>query len=110
MPQAEVLFAPLFKGAPVFTKALDITLGGTNPFANRTAVGSGLVSVTVSTNVVNSDSLIFTGVQASVVASSDAGAFDVTSVVPGVSFCFTRNNGVAAPFPATVMWMIVGPK
>lgn len=108
---AETFFRPLIKGSPVYTAAMDIVLGGTNPFANRTVVGSGVVSVTVSTNVVNSDSLILTG---SVITSggiiSSAGQIVVNSIVPGVSFAFTRDSGVAAPWTSTVMWMIVGPK
>jgi hypothetical protein len=55
--QAETFFKPLFKGA------IDTFVGGTNPFCGRTAVGSGVVTVTVSTTQVGSDSIILIGAQ-----------------------------------------------
>lgn len=105
MPQAETFFRPLLKGP------LDTFIGGTNPWCSRTTVGSGSATVTVSTALVNSDSVILIGAQmTSGGIISSAGAVVVNSVVPGVSFAFTRDTGVAAPWTTTVMWMLVNPK
>jgi hypothetical protein len=102
---AETLFKPLFKGG------LDVSFGGTNPFANRTDIGSGVVTVTVSTTGVGSDSLIFTSVEmTSGGIINSTGPIVVNSKVAGVSFALTTPNGVAAPFTRTVVWMIVNPK
>jgi hypothetical protein len=102
---AETLFKPLLKGG------LDVAFGGPNPFADRTAIGSGVVTVTVSTTGVGSDSLIFTSVEmTSGGLINSAGPIVVSSKVPGVSFALTTPNAVAAPFTRTVVWMIVNPK
>jgi hypothetical protein len=105
MPQVETFFRPLFKGP------LDTQVGGVTPWAGRTVIGSGVVTVTVSTARIGSDSLIFLGSQiSSGGVISSAGAVVVNSVVPGVSFAFTRDSGVAAPWATTVMWMLVAPR
>lgn len=102
---AETFFKPLFKGA------IDVAVGGANPFCDRTVVGSGVATVTVSTTRIDSGSLLFTGVQiTSGGIINSAGAIVVNSIVPGVSFAFTTPNAVAAPFTRTVMWMLVNPK
>lgn len=101
----ETFFKPLFKGG--FTTSV----GGANPSAGRTDIASGVVTVTVSTNAINSSSLLLMGTQmASGGLINSAGTVVVNSIVPGVSFAFTTPNAVAAPFNRTVMWMLVNPR
>lgn len=104
MAIAETLFRPLLRGP------LETRTGGTDPFASRTAIGSGVVTVTVSTAMVNSDSIILLGTQISSAGIiSSGGAVAVNSIVSGVSFALTRETGVAAPWTTTVMWVLLNP-
>lgn len=102
MPWGEQLFRALLRG-PLSTQ-----IGNTDAWAGRTTIDSGSVSVTVSTNVVNSDSLILLGTQPSSFSgiSSDSGPVVVSSINPGVGFVFTRANGVATPWDEVIMWLI----
>lgn len=98
---AETFFKPLFAG-PIETKV-------DGRWSGRTDIGSGLVTVTVSTPLVSATSMILTGLEiASGGIISSAGAIVVSSVVPGVSFALTRDSGVAAPWTTTVMWLLIG--
>lgn len=77
-------------------------------YAGRTALASGSSSVTVSTAVVNSDSIILMGTQVgSAAAAHNSGSnIVVNSIVSGASFAFARATGTAVPWDETVMWEI----
>ncbi len=98
------LFRPLLRG-PMLSR----TSGETNPWAGRTNVPSGSATVTVSTALVNSDSIIRFGTEVTSVGvgANSGGAVVVNSIVSGVSFAFARATAVAAPWDETVMWELV---
>lgn len=83
--------------------------GGAQQFAGRTTLSSGSASVTVSTAVVNSDTMFFLGsvVTSAGGAANSGGGLAVNSVVSGVSFALARPTGTAVPFDETVSWELV---
>ena len=93
-----------FQTGPSFLKQ---QVGTRRQFAGRTTLNSGSASVTVSTAVVNSDSIIMYGIQASSVGAQNS-AFNivVNSIVSGVSFAFARILGAGGPDNSTIMWEI----
>lgn len=101
---AEQFFAPHFRGPD----RVDLTPARTDPYAGRTTINSGTVAVTVSTALVNSDSLVDYGVQVSTVSPNvNSGGFvGVNSIVSGVSFAFSWATGVAVPQDVIVMWRL----
>lgn len=71
----ETLVRPIFKSAPLVSIA-----SKSNAFAGRTTLASGSSTVVVSTNIVNSDSLIGMHVQAALVAAfATQGRIDIAS-------------------------------
>ena len=98
----EQLFSPTFRGPGM------IDTPSTNPFAGRTTLNSGSTSVTISTAVVNSDSLIFLTSQIGSMSAvtSYVSMLGVNSIVSGVSFAVARANNQAMAWDDTVMWMI----
>lgn len=100
----EVLHGPLLEGAMTAR-----TAAGDGQFAGRTVLQSGSASVTVSTAVVNSDSIIRYGSEVSSVGigANSGGAIVVNSVISGTSFAFARATGVDVAWDETVMWEIM---
>jgi hypothetical protein len=98
----EELFGPHFRGPPLTQLT---TLGA---WAGRTSLGSAQASVTVSTAVVNSDSvfMIASNPGSVGVGANSGGAVVVNSIVSGVSFALARATAVGAPWDSTVSWMI----
>jgi len=99
----EKLNKAFFAGGP-FAK-----IGQTTNWAGRTTLSSGSSSVTVSTALVNSDSLILkcSEVASVGVGANSGGAILVNSIVSATSFAFARATGTAAPWDETVMWMLI---
>lgn len=100
-PPLEVLAGPLFKGQSM------IRTTGSAPFAGRTALASGTAFVTISTQAVNSDSIIYGTLQVATQASSGTlGTYAVSSIVAGVSFAYGALDGQGRAPGGTVMWEI----
>jgi len=98
----ELLFGPNLKGP-----LLAPTASGTQQFAGRTLISAGSVSVTVSTRMVNSDSIILFGTETGSMSVTSAGPIAVNSKVSGVSFALCSQNSISCPYDRTVGWMIV---
>jgi hypothetical protein len=106
MKSGEQLFNPYQRGprtAPMSENRV------TEPFVGRTTIDSGSTSVTVSTALVQADSLILKTVEVGSVglAANSGGGIVVNSIVAGVSFAFARPTGVAVPWDDTVMWELI---
>lgn len=97
----EVMFGPNLKG-PINVSAS----AGAQQFAGRTLIPAGSVSVTVSTRMVNSDSIILVGTETGSMSVTSAGPIAVNSKVSGVSFALCSQNSIACPYDRTVGWMI----
>jgi len=78
-------------------------------FCGRTTLGSGSASVTVSTGVVNSNSMFrLASIVASVSVGVNSGGYiAINSIVSGVSFALARSTGVAVAMPEIVSWEII---
>lgn len=103
---AETLFRPLQRGPMSLTRAGS---GSAKQFAGLTAIASGLASATVSTAVVNSDSIIFIGTQVASLNTASGGVainLVVQSVVSNVSFAIATHDGQGRPGTTTAMWEI----
>jgi len=100
-PPLETLFGGLLRG-PLAV----LTASGANQFAGRTSIASGTAFVTVSTRMVNSDSIILHGLDVTTTVASGAGgsATCVSSKVSGVSFALGYTDGVARGPGGTFMW------
>lgn len=97
---AEQIFRGNLKG-PLTTKATSAA----NQWAGRTAVTSGVATVTVSTTIVDSDSLIRTSIFSNV-ASNVAQVVKVHSMTSGAYFGMTITPApVGTDF--AIMWEIV---
>ena len=86
-----------------------LSAAGANQFAGRTALASGTASATISTTIVNSDSIILHAFQVtSTSAASGSAAVDlcVNSIVSGVSFAFANQDGQGRAPGGTIMWEI----
>lgn len=86
-----------------------LTTAGANQFAGRTALASGTASVTVSTAIVNSDSLIFSTFAVSSTSVASGGvpvSIVVNSIVSGVSFAFANQDGIGRAPGGTILWEI----
>ena len=93
---------PLYRGP-----ASLVTAAGPQQFAGRTALASGTAFVTISTAVVNSDSIINATFQVSTTAGSGTNfATGVSSIVSGVSFAYGNLDGQGRAPGGTVMWEI----
>ena len=97
----EALFNPHLRG-PMRTQTSEVT----NPWAGRTSVPSGSATVTVSTALVNSDSIIQITEEVGSASVNSAGALTVNSIVSATSFAIARQGGAAAEWDSTAMWMI----
>lgn len=85
---------------------LDVRTGA-NAFAGRTALSSGTAFVTISTQQVNSDSLVHATFYANATTTSgQAQPVVVSSIVSGVSFAVGNADGIGRAPGGTVMWEI----
>ncbi len=101
MAGEELLHRPQLKG-PIKTS--------TGVWANRTVVGSGVASVVVSANPVNSDSIILLSIdsQNTVQSSGIAQPMEVSSIVSNTSFTIGWADGNSlADRETIVMWMLI---
>lgn len=81
--------------------------GIVDPFVGRTNLASGSATVTVSTALVQSDSLILMGAQATTNQASGFGQpIEVKSINPGVAIVFGTAEGVALARDTTIMWLL----
>ena len=81
------------------------TATGPQQFAGLTALASGTAFATISTAVVNSDSLILATFQVNTTTVSGfAFATGVSSIVTGVSFAFGFLDGIGRAPGGTIMW------
>ncbi len=87
---------------------VDTVPARTDPYAGRTTLSSGSTTVTVSTALVNSDSIIGHSVEmdAAAVSVASGGFVAVSSIVSGVSFDFIWARGGAVAADAIVMWRL----
>lgn len=101
--QQERLFHPNLRG-PMLTDANSDDY----QWAGRTTLGSGSATVTVSTAVVNSDSLILMGSQAATnQASGVSTPIEVKSIDPGNHFIIGTADGDALARDTDIMWMVM---
>jgi len=95
----ETLNRPLIKSAPL----VDAT-SSSNQYVGRVAVASGDSTVTVSTQVVNSDSIIMLSYQ-TMVASHQSLAVSVSTISPG-NFVTFALSGATLTSDMTIMFEI----
>lgn len=100
----ETLYGASLQGPPI-TKT---TTPGN--WAGRTTLSSGSTVVTISTAVINSDSLVLAAVvnvaSIGTVVTSYAAGVVVNSIVSGVSFAVAAAPAIAYPADRTIAWMI----
>ena len=99
----EALFRPFFRGPATLTMAGSASA---KQFAGRTALASGTASKTVSTAVVNSDSIITLALEVSSTSVASGGVptyLVVNSIVSSVSFAITTQDGIGRS-GGTIMW------
>lgn len=106
-PRGDQLYNPHLRG-PVTAQQSGAWPAGVDPFVGRTTLSSGSATVTVSTALVQSDSILWaTENPGSVdVAAASGGAVVVNSIVDGVSFALARQYGVSAPWDSTIYWTL----
>ncbi len=104
-PSLEQLFGAIFRGAPT-TKASSAA----GQWAGRTTVPSGSATATVSTTVVNSDSIILLGQvgNANVASGTAIRPFEVKTISPGGYFTLGTQDGqiVAGGRDTIVPWIV----
>lgn len=81
------------------------TNSGPQMWAGRTTLSSGSATVTVSTNLVRSNSLILLGVHAGV--SSGTQRIDVRTIVHGSYFTLGWSDGASKVNDAVIMWAMI---
>jgi hypothetical protein len=101
-PTAEQVWRGLLRG-PFTTKALSAN----NQWAGTRLLASGAATATVSTTVVDSDSIIRYGVRAVSGAGSAGLVVCVSTISPGNFFTFATIDAVNAPRDLNIMWEIV---
>ncbi len=101
----EQLYRPNLRGP------LRAQIGNTNAWAGRTTVASGSVSATVSSNIVNSDSVILFSTEVASVGIGITSGYGlvVNSIVSATSFALSNASGVAVPWDQIAMWTIIKP-
>ena len=101
---AELLFKPTLRG-PVRTRTAPTE---PNPWAGRTTLNSGSATSTVSTTLVQSDSIIQYGIEANTRQDSGvASPIEVMSIQDGVSFAFGTAGGETLARDSTIMWSLM---
>ena len=99
----ELLFKPTLRG-PVRTRTAPTE---PNPWAGRTTLNSGDATVTVSSTLIQSDSIVQIGVEANTRQDSGVGAaIEVMSIQDGVSFAFGTSGGETLARDTTIMWQL----
>lgn len=103
----EAVFRAVFRG-PMWFSGLAANSGSGKQWAGYTALNSGTASVTISTAVVNSDSMININFKAAgtLAASGFPTALVANSIVSGVSFAIAQADGAGRAPSGTVMWDI----
>lgn len=103
MPRAtaEQLWRAFLRGAPT-TRASSAV----NQWAGVNTIATGAATVTISTTVVDSDSLIFTTVFAHAPAGSVGLVVHVGTISPGNFFTLVTADAQNAPRPLRVMWLV----
>ncbi len=101
---SELLFKPTLRG-PMRTR----TNSQEDSFwAGRTTLNSGSATVTVSTSIVQSDSIIQYGVEANTRQDSGvASPIEVMSIQDAVSFAFGTAGGETIARDTTIMWWLM---
>lgn len=100
----------IMTASPMFRRPLFVPAQSkSNQYAGRTTLASGSATVTVSTTVVNSDSIVWMGLAApgTNVASGQFKAIEVKSIDAGNAFVLGTADGVAMARDTVVMWTIV---
>lgn len=100
---AEQIYRGMMRG-PLTTKASS----SSNQWAGRTTIESGSATITVSTTIVDSDSLILLGRQFNTnVLSGQSRALEVKSISPGNFFTLGTSDGVAIARDTAIMWLVI---
>lgn len=99
----ELLYGMQLRGVPFIANSADQI---SQAFAGRVDIASGDAAVTVTTDVVEADSIILTGVESVVTAGSLGMVIEVKSINPGVAFVLGSADAKATIRPTTVMWLL----
>lgn len=97
----EVLEKAFFQGGP-FTRTQSA-----DGWADRTTLTSGSASVTVSTALVNSDSIFWMATVPTSVGVNSGGGIVVSSIVSGKSFAFARAEGQGVGWNEVITWTLI---
>lgn len=103
-PTAEQIFRGMFRSAP----SIDAR-SRASQYAGRTTLNSGSATVTVSTTIVDSDSIILTGFasgDAADVGSGLAKGIEVKSLNPGNAMVLGTVDGITMARDTTIMWVV----
>lgn len=101
-PPLEALFGGWLKG-PFRTRATSAA----NQFAGRTTIASGTATVVISTSIVNSDSLIFLGLEGNAnVASGTGKTLEVKTISSGGYFTLGTQDGIGFGGSRILMWEV----
>ena len=101
---SELLFKPTLRG-PMRTRTAPTE---PNAWAGRTTLNSGDATVTVSSTLIQSDSIVQIGVEANTRQDSGVGAaIEVMSIQDGVSFAFGTSGGETLARDTTIMWSLM---
>jgi hypothetical protein len=100
-PTAEQVWRGLLRGA-FTTKAASAA----NQWAGRSTIANGQETVTVSTTIVDSDSIILAFPQAVDTVGSTGNAFCVRSINPGNHFILGTADSQPVTRDVDVMWMV----
>lgn len=101
-PPLESLFGGWLKG-PFRTRATSAA----NQFAGRTTIASGTATVVISTSIVNSDSLIFLGLEGNAnVASGTGKTLEVKTISSGGYFTLGTQDGIGFGGSRILMWEV----
>ena len=101
---SELLFKPTLRG-PLRTRT---NSQEASFWAGRTTLNSGSATSTVSTTLVQSDSIIQYGIEANTRQDSGvASPIEVMSIADGVSFTFGTAGGETIARDTTIMWSLM---
>lgn len=105
-PPIELSFGPAQR-APSFLTRMAQNSGQAGQWCGRTSLASGTAFVTLSTAVINSDSIVHHGFAVNTTAVSGTNfAVGVSSIVSGVSFALGYVDGQGRGPGGTLMWEI----
>ena len=101
---SELLFKPTLRG-PMRTRTAPTE---PNAWAGRTTLNSGSATSTVSTTLIQSDSIIQYGIEANTRQDSGVGAaIEVMSIIDGSGFAFGTSGGETLARDTTIMWSLM---